>query len=269
VTGGNSGIGRAISLGLARCGAEVALTYFSSTDIDTAGDIQVQGFKAYSIQMDAADSKSVNQAVAKAAQVLDGHIDILVNNAGTMVQRSSIEEMSDELWFSVMQINLSSAFYCSRAVIPYEPRMGSVDQHIPFRPHRYGGGRWPTAQRTGILINRGLAENWPEVPSIQLRRGIVGTAFTGLTQWIGPTENFSAPAGAADCRMVADSVLYLASRFSAFITGATLDINGGQCFINPYSVLVRERTILWKIENQRNLKFSGCTRLHQKEAIRS
>ena len=118
VTGGNTGIGREIALVLARAGADVALTYFSNPGEQTVTAIRALGRKSLALRMDATDSAEVNRVVPELATALDGHIDILVNNAGHMVGRVPVAEMSDEHWRAVIDVNLSSALYCSRAVLP-------------------------------------------------------------------------------------------------------------------------------------------------------
>ena len=119
VTGGNVGIGRAIALALARCGADVAITFFENDQAKTADEIRAMGRQAPCLHLDATNSAQVNQAFAQAAQELGGHIDILVNNAGHLVGRAPIAGMSDEHWFKVINVNLTSCFFCCRAVLPY------------------------------------------------------------------------------------------------------------------------------------------------------
>ena len=119
VTGGNTGIGQAIALALARAGADVALTYFSNPDEQTVTAIRVLGRKSLALRLDVTDSTEINRILPELAKVLDGHIDILVNNAGYMEGRVPIAEMSDKHWHNVINVNLSSAFYCTRAALTY------------------------------------------------------------------------------------------------------------------------------------------------------
>src|SRR5512144_503036 len=86
VTGGNIGLGRAISLALARSGADVAITFFDH-DEQAAETIRAMGCKCPYLHLDATDSAEVNRVFAQAAKELGGHIDILVNNAGHLVGR--------------------------------------------------------------------------------------------------------------------------------------------------------------------------------------
>ena len=89
VTGGNSGIGRAVSLALARCGVDVAFTSYSHGPAgeETVAAIRQMGRRATALRLDATDREQVDAVVAQAARTLDGHIDILVNNAGHRVGR--------------------------------------------------------------------------------------------------------------------------------------------------------------------------------------
>ena len=121
VTGGNIGIGRAVSLALARCGADVALTYYSHEieGKETVAAIQKMGRNSTALQLDATSSEQVKDVVKQVAQALGGHVDILMNNAGHLVGRSSIADMTDEHWFKTINVNLTSTFFCTRAVLPF------------------------------------------------------------------------------------------------------------------------------------------------------
>ena len=98
VTGGNIGIGRAVSLALARCGADVVLTYYSHKEEgeETVKAIEQMGRKGYAYQLDATDAQQVKGVVDQVAETFNGHIDILMNNAGHLVARAPIVDMTDE-----------------------------------------------------------------------------------------------------------------------------------------------------------------------------
>src|SRR5512143_2410745 len=87
VTGGNTGIGRAIAMALAQAGADVAVTYYSNAGEETADAIRALGRRSLALRMDVTDSQEVNRVMPEVAGALGGHIDILVNNAGYMVGR--------------------------------------------------------------------------------------------------------------------------------------------------------------------------------------
>jgi 3-oxoacyl-[acyl-carrier protein] reductase len=94
VTGGNIGIGAAISRALAECGAQVALTYYSHRENAeiTCQEIVDAGGIAHIYQLDATDSGQVNAVFEQAANDLNGHIDILINNAGHLVNRVQVHD---------------------------------------------------------------------------------------------------------------------------------------------------------------------------------
>lgn len=112
VTGGNVGIGAAIARSLGACGARIAITYYSH-DKEAEQTIQTlaqQGCQAEMYHLDATDSSKVPETMSLAAEGLEGKIDILVNNASHLVNRVSVDEMCDDHWHRVIDVNLSSAF---------------------------------------------------------------------------------------------------------------------------------------------------------------
>jgi 3-oxoacyl-[acyl-carrier protein] reductase len=240
VTGGNTGIGRAIALALAQAGADVALTYFSNPGEQTAAAIRALGRRSLALRMDATDSAEVNRVIPELARALGGHIDILVNNAGYMVGRVPVAEMSDEHWHNVIDVNLNSAFYCSRAVLPYMRSAWGRIVNMSSLAARNGGGPGAVAYaaaKAGLLgLTRGLAK---ELAS----QGItVNAVAPGLILETPFHETFNTEEGrqAAIAGIplkrggvpgdVAGAVLFLASDLAAFITGEITEINGGAWF---------------------------------------
>jgi 3-oxoacyl-[acyl-carrier protein] reductase len=240
VTGGNTGIGRAIALALAQAGADVALTYFSNPGEQTVNAIRALGRKSLALRMDATDSADVDQVVPELAKALDGHIDILINNAGYMVGRVTVAEMSDEHWHQVINVNLSSAFYCTRAALPYMHTGWGRVVNMSSLAGRNGGGPGAVAYATakaGLLgLTRGLAKEL--APS-----GItVNAVAPGLILETPFHETFNTEEGrrAAIATTplkrggvpddVAGAVLFLVSDLASFITGEITEINGGAWF---------------------------------------
>jgi 3-oxoacyl-[acyl-carrier protein] reductase len=118
VTGGGRGIGRAIALGLAAAGCDVAVNYVArDTDAAaTADDIRRLGRRAAVVHGDVSMSDDVRALVAAAESRL-GPIDILVNNAGRLVIEG-VEQMSEASWNDIVQVNLTSVFLMTQAVLP-------------------------------------------------------------------------------------------------------------------------------------------------------
>ena len=242
ITGGNIGIGRGVAIALARCGADVAVTYFSHQQEgeETVQMIEGMGGKGHAFQLDATDSAQVNEVVDQVAETLGGHIDILMNNAGHLVGRSTIEEMSDEHWHRTMDVNASSTFYSTRAVLPYMNTGWGRIVNMSSLAARNGGGDGAVAYAASkgaiIAYTRGLAK---EVAG----KGItVNAVAPGLILETPFHENFNTDAGIqaavnatplkrggtpAD---VAGAVIYFVSELGAFITGEIVEINGGLYF---------------------------------------
>ena len=242
VTGGNIGIGRAVSLALARCGADVALTYFShqAEGEATAKAIVAMGRKAFAFQLDATQSSQVNQIVEQAAEVLGGHIDILMNNAGHLIGRSPIVDMSDEHWHKTMDVNVSSAFYCTRAVLPYmNTGWGRIVNMSSLAAHS-GGGNGATAYAASkaalIGFTRGLSKEVAAqgitvnavAPGLILETPFHDTFNTDAGKQATIAQTPLKRGGTPDD--VAGAVLYFVSGLAAFITGEIVEINGGLHF---------------------------------------
>ncbi len=239
VTGGATGIGRGVALALAEAGADVALTYRSHDGAAVAKEIAALGRRSAAYELDASDSGQVDTVVDAAAGEFDGKLDILVNNAGGMIGRQPVADMSDEHWHTVIDVNLFSAFACSRAALRHLPDGGRI-VNISSLAGRNGGG--PGAAAYGAAkagmhgLTRGLAK---EVGP----RGITVNAVapglildTPFHEAFTPPEQQQATIDSTPLRRagfpddVAGAVLYLVSDLGAFCTGAVIDLNGGTYF---------------------------------------
>jgi len=117
VTGGAIGIGRSVALALARAGADVVVTHLAHDATHVVAEIKELGRQSTAVQVDLRRSWDVDEAVASAAENLGGGIDILVNNVGGLVERRGVATMDDAHWHGVLDLNLSSAFYATRAAV--------------------------------------------------------------------------------------------------------------------------------------------------------
>jgi NAD(P)-dependent dehydrogenase (short-subunit alcohol dehydrogenase family) len=117
VTGGGRGIGRAIALSLASAGADVAVSARHEAELaETVKGIRAVGRRGEAVVCDVADRQQVEGMVARVRQTL-GEPLILINNAG-IAASARITDTTDELWDSILRINATGAFYCTRAVLP-------------------------------------------------------------------------------------------------------------------------------------------------------
>jgi 3-oxoacyl-[acyl-carrier protein] reductase len=240
VTGGNVGIGRAIALALAEAGADVAVTYLSHAGDDVADEIQRLGRRAVSVPLDATDSRAVDRVMDELSTAFGGHIDILVNNAGGLGGRVMIADMDDQHWHRVLDVNLSTAFYCTRAVLRHMGASGGRIVNISSLAAHNGGGPGSTAYAAAkaalVTLTRGLAKELGE-------RGITVNAVapglildTPFHKMFTPEENQRATIATTPLRRagyprdVAGAVLFLASDMASFITGEVLEVNGGTWF---------------------------------------
>lgn len=242
VTGGNVGIGAGIARMLATCGAQVFITYFShqAEAEQTVQAIKADGGSAGMAHLDATDSKQVAAVFADAAASLKGGIDILVNNAGHLIARQPIDSMSDAHWHQVIDVNLSSAFYCTREALNYM-RDGGRIVNMSSLAARNGGGNGTVpyaASKAGVIgLTRGLAKELAprKITVNALAPGfIVDTpfheTFTGFENYAGIISGI--PLGEAGVPQdVAGAVLYFVSDLGRWVTGQVAEINGGAWYV--------------------------------------
>lgn len=240
VTGGGVGIGRAIAVGLAESGADVALTWLTHYEEaqTVLKDIRAAGRKAIELRLDAMLSEDVNAKVGKVVEYF-GRLDILVNNVGGLVGRVPISTMSDDHWHRVIDVNLSSAFYCCRAAAPWLAEGGRV-VNISSLAAFSGGGPGSAAYaaaKAGLFgLTRGLAKELaPRSITVNaVAPGLIlDTPFhethTSLEQQrsIVSSLPINRPGAPTD---VASAVVWLCSASAGFVTGEIVNINGGQAF---------------------------------------
>ncbi|WP_066629108.1 SDR family NAD(P)-dependent oxidoreductase [Labilibacter marinus] len=239
ITAGAQGIGEAITRHFIDSGANVAIHYFSSAD--TANQLKEyaasKGVKAIAVSGDLTKETDANAMVEKTVEALGG-LDILINNAGSLVARRLLNEMDTEFWHKVMDINLTSMMFVTRAASAYLAKNdNSGIINLASLAGRKGGHPgslvYSTSKGAILTFTRALAsELGPQGIRVNaVAPGLIlGTSFhnTHTTKESADETTRGIPiqrAGNADD--VARAVLYLASEYDGFITGATLDINGG------------------------------------------
>lgn len=245
VTGGNTGIGKAIAVALAGAGARVAINYVTQADAAHAlvEAIAADGGEAMAVEADVTDEQAVIDMFAHTVERF-GALDILVNNAG--VQRDGATgEMTREQWDTVIAVNLTGQFLCAREAVRIFARQGrrtrvsraagkivcisSVHQRIPWAGHiNYA------ASKGGVdMLVRSLAQ---EVAPAGVRvNGIApGAVKTEINRsaWESPQARRELLALIPYNRIgepedVARAAVWLASDDSDYVVGTTLFIDGG------------------------------------------
>ncbi len=240
VTGGSRDIGRAICVKLASEGANIVVNYNSNEkDADaTIAEIETAGGKGIKVKADVTKQADVAAIVAASREAFGDRIDILVNNAGGLVARKTLAEMDEEFFNHVMQLNVTSTFLATQAVVPLMGE-GSAIVNLASLAGRDGGGggasAYATAKGAVMTFTRGMAkELGPHGIRVNaLCPGMIATTFHDKFTPDAARENVanSTPLrrqGRAE--ETADAVAYLASDEASFITGANVDINGGLAF---------------------------------------
>ncbi|MCH3882279.1 MULTISPECIES: SDR family NAD(P)-dependent oxidoreductase [Tenacibaculum] len=239
VTAGAQGIGESITKHFIDSGSNVAIHYFSSAD--TANKLvayaESKGQKAVAISGDLTKEADSITMVDKTIEAFGG-LDILINNAGSLVARKMLGDMEAEFWHKVMDINMTSMMFVTKAAAPYLVKNeNSSIVNLASLAGRKGGHPgslvYATSKGAILTFTRALST---ELGGQGVRVNavspglILGTSFhnTHTTKESAAETTAGIPIKrAGNAADVARAVLYLASEYDGFITGATLDINGG------------------------------------------
>ena len=233
VTGGSRGIGAAIVRRLAREGADVALTYVGNPGQagETVKAAQALGVKALAVQADSADAKAVVTAVERTVRELGG-IDILVNNAGIAVI-APLDEYRLEDLDRTLAVNVRAVFVATQAAVKHMQLGGRIinvgscnAERMPFA----GGGVYAMSKAALVGLVKGLARDLgPRGITINnVQPGPVDTDMNPATSDFAKMliQQLALPRyGTGD--EIASLVAYLASPEAAYVTGASLSIDGG------------------------------------------
>ncbi len=239
ITGGSRGIGKAISMAMAKEGAKIVLTYREQSDAakEVVNRIQAKGGQALSLQMDVRNRYEVNQVI-KTIESIFGSLDILVNNAG-INKPTDFDQITEEDWDEIMGVNLKGPFICCQEALPLLKRDGGGSIiNIGSVSGQYGGPRTAhyAASKAGLIslgqviarfgaqynircntVAAGLIQS--EMAQAGLQAGTVGKAAEGiLLGRLGSVDE------------VAEVVVFLASDDSSYVTAQTINVNGGLYF---------------------------------------
>ena len=240
VTGGGRDIGRAISEELASRGAKVVVNYFNtpSDGEATVAAIKAAGGEAIAVPGDMTNAADVAKVVAASQKAFGDSIDILVNVVGGLVARKSLSEMDADFFESVMRLNLTSTFLTCQAVVPHMGK-GSAIVNFSSQAGRDGGGpgamAYATSKGAVMTFTRGLAK---ELGPAGIRvncvcPGMISTTFHDRFTKDEVRSNVAAGTPLrreGQAAEVAALAVFLASPSASFVTGASIDINGGMLF---------------------------------------
>jgi NAD(P)-dependent dehydrogenase (short-subunit alcohol dehydrogenase family) len=237
VTGGGTGIGRAIALELAELGADVVVASRDPQHLEpTMDEIRALGRRALAIPTDIRIPAQV-EALAEQTVAQLGKIDIHINNAGGQYPGPA-EELSVEGWRSVIDLNLNATFYCSQAIARHMMRMGGgtiVNIVASFGLRAAPGLAHSAAARAGVInLTRTLALEWAKY-SIRINAvapGVVMTEGALSEMLISPDAIESIERAIPLKRLgtpedIAHLVIFLVSDAAAYITGETIAADGG------------------------------------------
>lgn len=239
ITGTSQGIGAAISKTLVEAGCNVCMHYFSSDAepmrIKKIAEDNQQ--KAICLQADLTNEEAVRKCVSSAVEQL-GSFDILINNSGSIVQRKWLGDIDLDYWKTLIDINLTTMMLVTQELVPHMDHTdGSSIVNVSSLAGRVGGHAgslvYSTCKGAVLTWSRSLAK---ELAPKNIRVNSVAPGFIQGTNFHAThTTRESARktietiplqrAGNPDD--VARAVVFLASEYDGFITGETLDINGG------------------------------------------
>ena len=239
VTGASQGIGAAIAEGLVDAGADVCLHYFQSdaTPRQLVEKAKSLGQRGLVLQADLRKEAEAKEVVRQASEFLGG-LDVLINNAGSLVGRRKLEEIDVEFYEEVMRINLTTMMFVTRAAAPLLAAAGASSivnvASLAGRKGGHGGSLvYSSAKGAVITWTRALAaELGPKGVRVNcVAPGLIlGTRFhdTHTTKESADETVRGIPLGrGGTAEDIGRAVVYLASEYDGFISGATLDINGG------------------------------------------
>lgn len=238
VTGASRGIGRAIALGLAERGYDLALTDIGpqqATLAAVADEIAERGRRCVTITADVSNPEDCRRSAAEAVRGL-GHVDALVNNAG-ILKLASIEELTPELWDTTFAVNARGVFQMTQALIPHmrERRYGRIVNIASLAARTGGPGQSHYAASKSAVVG------FTRVSSMELgQHGItVNAVCPGIIRTEMGMNNLRDPERVAYFEKVTDlhrlgnpedvvgPVAFFASDDSAFVTGQALNVDGG------------------------------------------
>ncbi len=235
ITGGDSGIGRAVCIAYAREGADLLISYLNEHEDarETARLVEEAGRKAVLMPGDISDPAHCRAIIAKAVEEF-GRIDVLVNNAAFQMTHETIEEIPDEEWDYTFAVNISAMFHLVKAAVPHMKEGGSIINTSSVNSDNPKPTLLAYATTKGAIANfsAGLAQMLGE-RGIRVNSVAPGPIWTPLIPSTMPPDQVKSfgentplgrPGQPAEC---AGAYVLLASDEGSYISGARIEITGG------------------------------------------
>lgn len=237
VTGAATGIGEAVARRFADFGADVVLIDREEEMLERlAGELQASGARSLSAPADVAVPSQLQAAVDACVQRL-GKVDILVSTAGGFGARCPVAEMPDDMWNSILAVNLTGVFISARAVLPYmiKQRYGrivSVSSEAALASRHISNAAYAAAKAGILAFSRHLALEVGQY-NITVNATAPGVTMSDRIRKLFPPEQLAEQARKIPLGRIAElddqalPILFLASDAARHITGETLQVNGG------------------------------------------
>jgi NAD(P)-dependent dehydrogenase (short-subunit alcohol dehydrogenase family) len=239
ITGGDSGIGRAVAIAYAREGADLLISYLCEDKDaeDTARYVREAGRQAVLFPGDISSAEHCRAMIAKAVEAF-GRVDILVNNAAHQDTFKSIHEISDEEWEQTFATNIHAMFYLTKAAVPHMPEGGSIINTTSVQADSPSQELLAYATTKGAIQNftAGLAQLLAE-KGIRANSVAPGPIWTPLIPATMPSEKvqhfgeqvpMKRPGQPKECAPV---YVMLASDEASYVSGANVAVTGGKPII--------------------------------------
>lgn len=234
ITGGGTGIGKAVALRLAQEKVNIAINYSRSEQdaLDTKHEVEAFGVKCRIYQASVSSDQEVKNMIAKVVQDF-GALDILVNNAGTtrFVAHSDLDGMKDEYWDEIFAVNVKGMFFCCRAAAEELRKAKGIIINITSIAGLTGLGSsiaYSASKAAAISVTKSLARVLaPEVRVLSIAPGVV------LTRWVeGQDDHIERLTATTPMKRVAvpedvSELVYGVIAHAGFVTGQTIVVDGG------------------------------------------
>lgn len=238
ITGGDSGIGKAIAIAYAREGADVAIGYLPEEEEDareTTRYVEEAGRRALRLPGDIRDERHCRDMVERTIREF-GRLDILVNNAAYQMTHEEIEEFSSKEWDHTFRTNIYSIFYLTKAALPRMQEGGAIINTASVQAYKPKGMLLAYASTKGAIVTYTKA-----LSELALERGIRVNAVAPAPVWtplipssmpqehvpqFGKNSPMERPAQPAE--MAPAYVFLAAQQDSSYITGSVMDLTGGK-----------------------------------------